>query len=371
MSTPDFEALWQALPDPAMVLDSEGIVTAGNGAAEHFLAMSMRALTGRKLAEIAGPESRLAELIGLALQGRAELAEYNVELGWPYAPTRLVDISVTALGDPDVPGDVLIVIHPRAGAERMNSALTSRNAARSVVGMASMLAHEIKNPLAGISGAAQLLGMNSTAGDEQLTTLIEEECERISKMVSRVEAFGDIGLARRSAVNIHDVLDRAAKSAKAGFAQHVRFVVDYDPSLPPTLGDADQLMQVMLNLLKNAAEAAPPVGGVIGLSTSYRAGIKVATASGRRESLPLQITLSDNGSGIPEDMHRHIFEPFVTSKPKGSGLGLALVSKVVADHGGVISCESEPGNTVFRMLLPVASESEIETVDSRHREDAA
>ena len=147
------------------------------------------------------------------------------------------------------------------------------------------------------------------------------------------------------------------RSAKAGFAKHVRFVQEYDPSLPPTLGDGDQLMQVMLNLLKNAAEATPRVGGIITVQSAYRAGMKVATPGGRRESLPLQIVIADNGSGIPEDLQSHIFEPFVTSKSTGSGLGLALVSKIVSDHGGVISCDSQPGATRFRLLLPLAAEA--------------
>ena len=160
-------------------------------------------------------------------------------------------------------------------------------------------------------------------------------------------------------MNIHDVLDRACRAAKAGFAAHVRFTQEYDPSLPPTLGDADQLMQAMLNLLKNAAEATPKIGGIITVRSSYRAGMKVATPAGRRESLPLQITIADNGAGVPEDLLRHIFEPFVTAKSSGSGLGLALVSKIVSDHGGVISCQSEPGRTQFRLLLPVAAAEDV------------
>ncbi len=127
-------------------------------------------------------------------------------------------------------------------------------------------------------------------------------------------------------------------------------------------------MQVMLNLLKNAAEATPKVGGIITVQSAYRAGMKVATPGGQRESLPLQIVIADNGAGIPEDLLGHIFEPFVTSKSAGSGLGLALVSKIVSDHGGVISCDSQPGATRFRLLLPVASEEAIPVGDA---EDAA
>jgi two-component system nitrogen regulation sensor histidine kinase GlnL len=282
------------------------------------------------------------------------MAEYDVELSWPDRPARLVDLHAAPVNQ--APGGIVVLIHPRAIAETMDRSLSHRNAARSVAGMSAMLAHEVKNPLAGISGAAQLLEMNASEADRELTTLIREEADRIKALMARVEQFGDIGPARREPINIHDVLDRAARSARAGFASHIRFIEDYDPSLPPTPGDADQLMQVILNLLKNAAEATPEVGGVITLGTAFRAGIKVATPGGRRESLPLQITITDNGPGVPEDLQRHIFEPFVSSKAEGSGLGLALVSKIVADHGGIISCESEPGWTRFRLSLPVAAE---------------
>jgi two-component system, NtrC family, nitrogen regulation sensor histidine kinase GlnL len=354
--SPDYEALWQALPSPAVLLDRDGRVRALNGAAEDFLAMSRRGLSGRELARLAGGDSRLADLVARAAAGGIALAEYGVELAWPDAPPRVVDLVAQPVEGTD--GGLLVMIHPRANAERMGRALTSRDAARSVVGMSAMLAHEIKNPLAGISGAAQLLAMNASDEDRELAELIREEAERIGALVAGFEAFGDVTLARRVPVNVHDVLDRAAKSAKAGFGSHLRFVEEYDPSLPSTVGDPDQLMQVMLNLLKNAAEATPPVGGLILLRTAYRAGVKVRTGRGT-ESLPLQVAISDNGAGVPEELKPHIFEPFVTSKAKGSGLGLALVSKVIADHGGVISCESTPGFTTFRMLLPVASAEDL------------
>ncbi|MEM1162801.1 MAG: ATP-binding protein [Pseudomonadota bacterium] len=363
--TPDYEQLWQSLPNPALLLDQIGHITMLNGAAEDFLAMSERAMQGRSLSALAGSDSRIADLVSRVEEQRVALGEYGVEFHWPEAPVRLVDLFAVPVGT----DQTLILIHPRANAERLGRQMTSRDAARSVIGMAAMLAHEIKNPLAGISGAAQLLEMNAGPEDAELTELIQSEVERIGNLLERVEAFGDIGIVRRQAVNIHDVLDRAAKSAKAGFASHVRFVEEYDPSLPPTPGDPDQLMQVMVNLLKNAAEAAPAVGGVLMLKTAYRAGMKVRGPRGRAESLPLQVEISDNGSGVPEDLRPHLFEPFVTSKSSGSGLGLALVSKVIADHGGVISCESQPGFTTFRVLLPVASAADV--TDQTDRESAA
>ncbi|MEM7056799.1 MAG: ATP-binding protein [Pseudomonadota bacterium] len=361
----NYEHIWQALPNPAVLLDAAGRFEEINGAAESFLAMSAKALKRHEFVHLAGSDSRVADLIGRVAKTGSALGEYTVEFSWPEAPVRVVDLFAVPIEE----DRILVTIHPRANAERMGRQLSSRGAARSVVGMAAMLAHEIKNPLAGISGAAQLLEMSLGPEDQELATLIQEESDRIEKLVNRVEAFGDVGVARREPVNIHDVLDRAAKSARAGFASHIRFVEEYDPSLPPVPGDADQLMQVMVNLLKNASEAAPAVGGVIMLRTAYRAGMKVRTPRGGHESLPLQIEISDNGSGVPEDLMPHLFEPFVTSKSNGSGLGLALVSKVIADHGGVISCDSSPGFTVFRLLMPVSTEEV--TVSNSAEEDAA
>jgi two-component system nitrogen regulation sensor histidine kinase GlnL len=274
-----------------------------------------------------------------------------VELTLADGFTNLVNLTASPL--PNRSGDVLVSIQPRSLAEKMDRSLSHRSAARSVMGMSAMLAHEIKNPLAGISGAAQLIAMNLGDDDAELTDLIRQEADRIVTLLERVEQFGDNRPTARQPVNIHDVLDRAHRSARAGFAAKTRFVEQFDPSLPPTSGDPDQLMQAFLNLIKNAAEAAPEVGGVITLQTSFRPGMTLAARGGRRESLPLQVTITDNGPGVPDELKADIFEPFVTSKMAGSGLGLALVSKIVADHGGVIECESEPGRTVFRLRLPV------------------
>ncbi|MEM6422973.1 MAG: ATP-binding protein, partial [Pseudomonadota bacterium] len=276
-----------------------------------------------------------------------------------------VDLHVAPLPTVEASQRYMLVIHPRAIAESMDRSLSHRDAARSITGLAAMLAHEVKNPLAGISGAAQLLEMSVDAQNRELTELIRAESERISKLLARVEAFGAIGPAQSVLVNIHDVIDRAVKSAGAGFAAHVKFIEEYDPSLPPVIGDPDQLIQVFINLLKNAAEATPEVGGLIIIRTAYRTGMKVATPSGRRASLPLTVTVSDNGRGVPETLSDHLFEPFVTSKATGTGLGLAFVSKVVAEHGGVISCESEPGWTRMKLRLPIATSRDIAEAEAR------
>lgn len=365
----DFALIWNSLPNPALSIDPGGRIAAVNSAGESFLGGSERQLVGQSLPALAGPTSRVAALVAQVARNHVNMAEYDVEFTWPDAPPRLVDLHAAPLGEDAAA--VLLVFHPRAIAESMDRSLSHRDAARSVAGMAAMLAHEVKNPLAGISGAAQLLAMSLGPEARELTDLIREETERVGKLLERVEQFGAMGPARHEPVNIHDVIDRACRAAKAGFANHARFIEDYDPSLPPTMGDADQLMQVMQNLLKNAAEATPKVGGLITVRTSYRAGMKVRGPAGKFESLPLQVVIADNGSGVPDEIRRHIFEPFVTSKSTGSGLGLALVSKIVADHGGVISCESEPGWTRMRLRLPIASARDLETQAGDAEESAA
>jgi len=225
-----------------------------------------------------------------------------------------------------------------------------------VTALAAMLAHEIKNPLSGIRGAAQLLEQSVGDEDRTFTRLICDEADRIVKLVDRMEVFTDERPVERESVNIHVVLEHVKRLTHSGIARHIKFLEEYDPSLPPVLANRDQLIQVFLNLVKNAAEAIGEnaADGEIQLSTAFRPGVRLSLPGTKtRVSLPLEFCVKDNGPGVPEDLLPHLFDPFVTTKPTGSGLGLALVSKIIGDHGGIIECESQPRRTIFRVLMPI------------------
>ncbi|WGH78673.1 two-component system sensor histidine kinase NtrB [Jannaschia ovalis] len=341
--------VWQALPLPALTLDSEDRIEAVNGPAEGFLNRSSKTLTGQALPGILDVDGGLANATARVRRNGAPLTLHDSALRMGPAPAIPCDLHLAPLGE-----GILVLISPQQIAGRMDRARSSRTAARSAIGMAEMLAHEIKNPLAGITGAAQLLSMNLAPEDLELTDLIVAETRRIVKLLEQVEQFGNLRPPQRRAVNIHDVLDRARKSAMVGFAAHVTIDEAYDPSLPHTLADPDQLQQVFLNLLKNAAQVLEP-GKTITLRTFYELSLRVRRPDGSGGAVPLQVEVIDDGPGIPPEMAGSLFEPFVSGRENGTGLGLALVAKIVHEHDGWITVDSAPGRTAFRISLPMAT----------------
>ena len=348
------DVVLNALPHPVIVVSSDGKVADANAAAEAFFEVSVSHLRRHLLRDLVPFGSPLLTLIEQVRARGAPVNEYKVDLGTPRNPgDRLVDLYVAPL--PEQPDSVVVMLQERTIADKMDRQLTHRGAARSVIALAAMLAHEIKNPLSGIRGAAQLLEQSVDDEDRTLTRLICDEADRIVKLVDRMEVFGDERPVEREPINIHVVLDHVKRLAQSGVARQIKFIEEYDPSLPPILANRDQLIQVFLNLIKNAAEAIGETqGGEIVLSTAFRPGVRLSLPGAKaRISLPLEICIKDNGPGVPDELMPHLFDPFVTTKPTGSGLGLALVAKIIGDHGGIIECESQPRRTVFRVLMPV------------------
>lgn len=352
MRSLDLGALVNALPSPVLAVDGEDLVLFVNPAAEQFFETGATLMQGMKLSELVPGDSPLLTLIHQARETGSSLAESNITVASPRTGPQLVGAEVSPLAE--WPRCVAVVLHLRSIANRLDRQLSHRGAARSVTAMAAMLAHEVKNPLSGIRGAAQLLEQSATPEDRQLTRLICDETDRICALVDRMDVFSDSRPLERGPVNIHQVLEHVRRIAQSGFARNVRFVERYDPSLPPVYGHRDQLVQVFLNLVKNAAEAVPESGGEIVVSTRFQHGIRVAMPGAEsRMDVPLEVAVQDNGPGIPDDLRPHLFDAFVTTKKNGTGLGLALVAKIVGDHGGVIDVDSQPRRTVFRVLLPM------------------
>jgi two-component system nitrogen regulation sensor histidine kinase GlnL len=365
----EHDLLLAALPHPILVLAEENRIIYANAAAEAFLSTGIALLKRVRLDDVLGFGCPLLALVEQVRRSGSTLNEYSVEISTPKLPgPKLVDV----YGGPfaDQPGLVVLMLQQRNMAQMIERQLTHRAAARSASGLASVLAHEIKNPLSGIRGAAQLLEAGLSDSDRALTQLICSETDRIRNLVDRMEVFGDERPLVKEPVNIHDVLEHVRRISETGFARGIRITEDYDPSLPPVPGNRDKLVQAFLNLTKNAAEAIgdDKQQGRIVMQTSFRPGVRLSMqGADTRISLPLMIQIEDNGPGVPDHLKEHLFDPFVTTKPYGTGLGLALVAKIINDHGGIIECDSEPSRTIFRVLLPLQDRAPAPTQRSSPR----
>ncbi|MBZ6378808.1 hypothetical protein B5C34_10975 [Pacificimonas flava] len=341
-----------AIPVPVVLVDRAGHPANCNPAAEMMFGRSETALADRGWEGILPPDSPVKSLIAEAAQAGSELGAYGLEIAFVDGTTRDADVLVGPIAENN---DFLAVVFQRRSvAGLVERQADNRGAARSATALAAMLAHEIKNPLSGIRGAAQLLGGDTDGeGREELSQLIIDEVERIRTLIDRMERFTDPRPGRLEPTNIHSILAHVRRLAEA---EGIRIEESYDPSLPEVPADRDGLVQLFLNLVRNAYEAAGS-GGRIRITTAYRHGLKMATATGRsRVAVPIEVCVIDDGPGAPPEIADNLFDAFVSSKRGIGGLGLALAAKVAADHQGHIEYarDDRAGETVLRLLLPKA-----------------
>jgi len=348
----DPESILNALDSAIFVIDADNLIRKANISAEHFFKYSAQTLTNRSLGDFFLNDNPIFSVIHQARSQGHAVTEYDIILQSPRINSERVNIQVSPL---PWPSDLMVIaLQDRSITEKINRQLSHKGAARSVSAMASMLAHEIKNPLSGIRGAAQLLEHNTAEEDKGLPQLICDETDRICALVDRFGVFSEDSPMRRESVNIHQVLDRVHKLAKNGFGKHISYHLNFDPSLPAILGNRDQLVQLFLNLIKNAAEAVPKRGGEITLRTSFQHGVRFSVPGCTSPVLlPIRVTVDDNGPGVPEELCDYLFDPFVSTKQQGSGLGLALVAKIVDDHGAMIELDRQKSGAVFHVSLPI------------------
>jgi two-component system nitrogen regulation sensor histidine kinase GlnL len=342
------ETLLGALPTPLLVIAEDGTILDANAAAETLLVLSRSAIIGMNIRDAIGHDLR-------AVPSETPFVAYDLDVALPDHRHQRADLTAAPL--PDWPGWRVVTIHAHPAAAPIARRSGHAGGALTAAGAAALLAHEIKNPLSGIRGAAQLLEATVDADAQALTRLIRDEVDRVAALIDRMEGFTDTRPLDLEAQNIHLILGHARAVAAQGFADGITFREIYDPSLPAVLGHRDSLIQILINLLKNAAEAMGEAGGTITLTTAYRHGMRMVTdGGGGRRSLPIEVCVIDEGEGAPPELAEHLFDPFVSSKRAGRGLGLALVEKLIADMGGMIEYarEGNPERTVFRILLPRA-----------------
>jgi two-component system, NtrC family, nitrogen regulation sensor histidine kinase GlnL len=340
-----------ALPLALLVLDEKEEIRDINAEGEALFNMSASAIVSRPI------EALLTLPIGFREAQGGPFAAFDVDFDTRRGRQLRGDLHATPLIDR--PGWQLLTI-ANARDHGMGGGLERQGNSRTAIAIAATLAHEIKNPLSGIRGAAQLLDGRVADGDADMTRLIRTEVDRIAALIDRMEGFTDTRPIALSPQNIHAIVDHSRKVIEQGYAESLFITDEYDPSLPPVLAHEDSLIQVIINLLKNAAETAEAgKKRHVTLATRYRHGIAVSSRDReRRLPLPIELCIYDDGPGAPAEIADQLFEPFVSSKRTGRGLGLALTDKLVRDMGGLIQYarEGSPPRTVFRLLLQRAED---------------
>ncbi len=354
---PAAKQMMDILPFPVFMLDENDRFLWLNHAAEGFFHSSQAMLVPMQMSELLISDSPFFSLVRRARQSERPVSDKLLRLISPKFGVRNAAIQVTPLPvseNVDERGAVLVTLQEQGLSDKLAAQNTVKSAALSMSKMTSLLAHEVKNPLAGIKGAAQLLETEIPEESRQLSSMIVTEADRITALLNRIENLSSDMPVQLKDVNIHEILDHCIRITTASFGRHLEIKCHYDPSLPNIDADPDLLVQCFLNLFKNASEVTDDKG-ILTLTTSYNLSRYLSTSQSFQVHLPLQIEIEDNGSGIPEELQDYIFEPFISGKQSGSGLGLAMVASVVADHGGAISVDTSPAGSCFTVNLPIPS----------------
>lgn len=334
-------------PIALLQIDDSQKILSSNLQAQAFFGGGHEKLAGRKLSEFLFHDCEIFNLIDRVLVETGGVNASGITLYGPYSQPQPFDVRLNY--------DLQTCI--------VNLSLASplkrgRQDPSGLATFARMLGHEIKNPLGGISGAAQLMERTCRADQQELLSLIRSEAQRIGRLIDRFTAFELYNAPRFTPVNIHEVLDDILAMQMVA-SPTVTFKKSFDPSLPEISADRDHLHECVLNLVKNAAEAVGDSSkGEVKISTGYQAGIRLPRPGNeRRFSSALLIRVRDNGPGIPHSAQEQVFKPFFSTKSSGTGVGLSVCQDIALAHGGRLSFTSQPGRTQFDLVLPIQRET--------------
>ena len=350
---PDSSQLLAAIPVPVLLIGPDNVIAFANDASEAFFGRSRRKLEGQPVVSVLAFDS--SRMNAALTSSENDISAQDMELQTPHGSIT-VDINISVLpGDPEWR---IALISPRHGG-REHISEHKDSGQQQAMGAPAILGHEIKNPLAGIKGAAQLLARRVDAKDQPLTELIVNEVDRIVRLLDQMQKLGRSEPAELVSANVHLFIERAIRSIRAANRAMPELSINYDPSLPEVMIDADGMVQILINLMQNAVDALDGrLDGVIGISTRFviSGALREADMDRRSIKLPVEIAISDNGPGVPAHIGEELFSPFVTTKRDGRGLGLAIVRKLVSQMNSRIVFERDEAKaqTQFRLFLPVA-----------------
>lgn len=346
------EDILDALSDAILIVKASGKVIWANLAAEHLFMSGRNKLAASNLVELMGNNHPILDLLGQIHDRSSTIARDIVIASFKTKQEHKADIQINPLKIGESEPYYIITIRPIMS-NHLQHWQKNMQQQQPLDFMRSVLSHELRNPLAGIRGAAQLLSKDIDDEQKDLTHLILDETDRINRFIEELHKF-DAPESEYRVFNIHKALNIVTRNLKTQWP-YVHIIQQFDPSLPEIYGHEDSLVRVFLNIARNSVEAFGESEGTITLRTYWKQNVRLKHSSNLafEKLLPIIIEIEDNGQGIAEDIYPNIFKPFVSSKKSSRGLGLALAEKTIHDHQAVISCSSRPGKTIFTIKFPM------------------